>query len=121
LFDVAQKFNIAVDFVPVAPNKLGDARIDGSKIRLGSNDPSVFFHELTHAIHARIDGELKGGQQADQETIAEFTAAVLMDFYGLGDRSGNAWRYISMYAKDPLLAITKALGTIEKVLAILID
>lgn len=63
---------------------------------------------------------LKGGQCTGQETIAEFTAAVLMRLYGLGDRSGNCWRYIAGYAKDPLRAIVRALTTVEKVLALLL-
>lgn len=120
LADIAQKFGINVSYVPVTSDKLGDCKIDGSKIRLGSHDTRVFFHELTHAIHSRIDGGLKAGQQTDQETIAEFTTAVLMDFYGLGDHTGNAWKYISHYADDPIIAITKALGTVEKVLAVLL-
>jgi len=121
LAEVAQKFGIAVEYVPVTPGKLGDCRPDGSEIRLGSHNPRIFFHELSHAIHARIEGKLKGGQQIDQETIAEFTAVVLLDFYGLGDHTGNAWEYISQYAKDPLIAITKALGTVEKVLFTLLN
>lgn len=121
LADVTKRFGIQVEYVPIAPDRLGDCRPDGSKIRLGSHDPKVFFHELAHAIHARIDGDLKGGQQVGQETIAEFTTAVLMDFYGLGDHSGNAWNYIGQYAKDPLVAITKAMGTVEKVLAVLFN
>jgi len=121
LIEVAKKFGIAVEYVPVTGERLGDSDIKGNKIRLGSKDPSVFFHELTHAIHARIDGGLKGGQHTDQETVAEFTATVLMDFYGLGDHSGNAWRYISHYAKDPLVAITRAMGTVEQVLEQLLD
>lgn len=121
LAEIANKFGIQVDYVPVTPEKLGDCKIDGSKIRLGSHDTRVFFHELTHAIHACIDGGLKGGQQTDQETIAEFTTAVLMDFYGLGDHTGNAWKYISHYSEDPIIAITKALGTVEKVLGMLLD
>jgi len=44
-----------------------------------------------------------------------------MDLYELGDHSGNAWRYISQYADNPLVAITKALSTVEKVLQALID
>ncbi len=120
LYNVAKKFHILIKYLPIAPDRLGDTRPDGSKIRLGSQDPSVFFHELAHAIHAKIDGGLKGGQQIDQETIAEFTSAVLMDFYGLKDNTGNAWRYISHYSNDPLIAITKAMGTVEKVLAVLL-
>ena len=121
LTEIAQKFRIAVSYVPVTPEKLGDCRSDGSKIRLGSHNPRIFFHELSHAIHARIEGKLTGGQQLDQETIAEFTTTVLMDFYGLEDHTGNAWEYISQYANDPLIAITKALGTVEKVFKLLIE
>jgi hypothetical protein len=121
LLDIAKQFNISVDYVPVAPDRYGDTNINGNKIRLGSKDPSVFFHELTHAIHARINGGLKGGQQVDQEVIAEFCATVLMDFYGFTDHTGNAWDYISHYAEEPLLAITKALGTVEQVMSVLLN
>lgn len=120
LAEVAKRLNVAVHYMPVAPDRLGDSRPDGSHIRIGSYDPSVFFHELAHAIHAKINGGLKARQDSEQETVAEFTAAVLMDFYGLRDHSGNAWHYISQYARDPLLAITKALGTVEKVLEVLL-
>ena len=121
LMDIAKQLNISVEYVPIMPDRLGDCRIDGSKIRLGSHNPKIFFHELSHAIHARVDGELKGGQQLEQETIAEFTATVLMDIYGFTDNTGNAWKYISQYAKDPLTAITKSIGTVEKVLAVLFN
>jgi len=121
LYEIAQKLGVAVEYAPVADNKLGDCLADGSKIRLGTHDERIFFHELAHAIHARIDGELKGGQHAGQETIAEFTSVVLMDLYGFADTTGNAWNYISQYAEDPLLAVTKAIGTVEKVLKVLLE
>lgn len=121
LAEVAKRLGIAVSYMPVAPDRLGDCVPDGSKIRIGTYDPSVFFHELAHAIHAKIIGKLKGGQNAEQETVAEFTSAVLMDIYGLENHTGNAWQYISSYSDDPLVAITKALGTVEKVLTILFD
>ena len=120
LSEVAHKFGISIKYVPVTPDRLGDCTTDGSKIRLGSHNPRIFFHELSHAIQSRIDGNLKAGQQIDQETIAEFTTVVLMDFYNLGDHSGNAWEYISQYANDPLIAVTKALGTVEKVMSVLL-
>ena len=55
-------------------------------------------------------------RDADQETVAEFAAAVLMALYGLADRSGNAWEYIGRYSSDPLTAITHALAAVERVL-----
>lgn len=121
LVDIAKRFNISVDYVPVLADRLGDCSTDGKTIRLGSHNPSVFFHELAHAIHAKIDGELKGAQIVEQEVVAEFTATVLMDLYGYSDHTGNAWHYIGSYAKDPLVAISKAMGTIEKVLQILLE
>lgn len=121
LYEIAQKLGVQIEYAPVVDNKLGDCLADGSKIRLGTHDARIFFHELAHAIHARIDGELKGGQHAGQETIAEFTSVVLMDLYGFADTTGNAWNYISQYAEDPLLAITKAMGTVEKVLEALLE
>ena len=121
LAQVAEKLGISVEYVPVGGDKLGDCQTDGSKIRLGTHQEKVFFHELAHAIHAHLNGQLERGQQTKQETVAEFTSAVLMQLYGLGDTTGNAWRYISTYAQDPLLAITKALGTVEQVLAVLME
>jgi len=119
LSDIAKKLGIEVVYVPAAPGRLGDCDVYGNRIRLGSQSPSVFFHELTHAIHAKIEHGLQGGLHEDQETVAELTATILMDFYGISDHSGNAWEYIRHYAKDPLEAITKALSTVEKVLQVI--
>ena len=121
LVSVAKKFDISVEYVPMLPDRLGDCTSDGTSIRIGSHSPSVFFHELAHAIHAKLSGKLEGKQTETQETIAEFTATVLMDVYGYSDHTGNAWNYIAKYAKDPIVAISKALGTVEKVLTVLFD
>jgi hypothetical protein len=120
LADVAQRWSIEVEYQPLPENRLGSCKVDGTRIRLGSHAPEVFFHELAHAAHARLDGHLKDGQHVGQETVAEFTAAVLMHLYGLGNRTGNCWRYIQGYAEDPLHAVLKALGTVEKVLTLLL-
>lgn len=120
LLEIAEEMGISISYVPLSSDRLGDCNNEGSQIRLATHDERVFFHELAHAMHAKIEGELQGGQQVDQETVAEFTAAVLMDLYGQGDNTGNAWKYISQYADDPLTAISKALSTVEKVLSLLI-
>jgi antirestriction protein ArdC len=121
LADVAERLGIDVVYQPLPPGRLGRCEVTGSRIELGAHDPQVFFHELAHAAHARIEGRLKGGQHAGQETVAEFTAAVLMHLYGLGDRTGNCWEYVRGYAADPLQAIVKALHTVEQVLALLLE
>ena len=121
LEDVARRMCIHVKYLPLPEDRLGACTVDGARIKLGSHDPSVFFHELAHAAHARLEGKLAGGQHAGQETVAEFTAAVLAHLYGLGDRTGNCWKYIQLYASDPLQAIVKALSTVERVLALLLN
>jgi hypothetical protein len=115
---MAQTLGISVNYMPLV-GAYGDCTPDGDKIRLATHDEAVFFHELAHAAHARLE-KLKGGQHESQETVAELTACVLMEFYGLRDNTGNAWDYIARYADDPLTAITKALKTVEDVLGILL-
>jgi hypothetical protein len=119
LVEAARELGVKVTWQPLPESRLGDCSISGEKINVGTSDPAVFFHELAHAVHAKLNGTLKGGQQADQETVAEFTAAVLMELYGLGDRTGNAWQYIQGYNADPIKAVMQALSTVEKVLKLL--
>lgn len=119
LADVAEKLGIETRWHPTDEGNLGTCTVDGKKIDIGTQDTGVFFHELAHAVHARIEGKLNGGQHIEQETVAEFASCVLMSLYGLGDRSGNAWKYISMYAKNPVAAVAKALSTVEKILQVI--
>lgn len=121
LFEVAKKLNIKVDYLPLDNHILGNCEIDGSKIKLATHDERVFFHELAHAVDAKINGKLKGGQTAEQEITAEFTSAVLMDFYNLADNTGNMWQYIKHYSDDPLTAIGKSCQVVEKILKFLIE
>lgn len=119
LADVARKLGVKFNWTPTA-GCYGWCRPDGSELRAGTHDVGVFFHELAHAVDARLNGEngrLQGGQHVDQETVADFTAAVLMEYYDLGDRSGNCWKYLSMYADDPLEAVKNALDRIGKIVA----
>lgn len=59
LANVAKRLGIQVDYIPIAPDRLGNCNQEGSKIRLGTQDPKIFFHELVHTIHARIDEGIK--------------------------------------------------------------
>lgn len=119
LADVAQALGISTTWRPLPPDRLGDCNLAGTRINIGAHDPAPFFHELAHAIHARLDGGLKKNRETQNETVADFTACVLMQLYDLGDRTGNTWDYISHYHKDPLVAIQKALAKVEQVLQFL--
>lgn len=113
LYSVAEALNISTKVMPNIPGALGDT--DGKRIHLDCEDDAVWFHELAHALHRHLDGGKVKGDKAHRETVAEFTACVLMDLYG-ANRTGNAWRYISMFNTDPMKAIMDALGVVERIL-----
>jgi antirestriction protein ArdC len=121
LLDVARRLGVEVTWQPVTDDRLGACASDGSRMVIGTHEASVFFHELGHAVHARVNGgSLAGGKVEEKEAVAEFTSCVLMELYGVGDTSGNAWRYIKHFnEKDPLQAVVKALGEVEAILQVL--
>ena len=115
--DLADVLDIDVQYVPLPEDRLGDATFEGDRIRLGTQEVSVWFHELGHAIHARIVDGLDNVDRKRSEIVAELTAASLMDAYGYPDHSGNAWAYISKYAEDPIQAVYKAMGEVGEVIS----
>ena len=121
LLDVAQRMGVSVTWQPLPLDRNGDYSPGADHINVGTHDPKTFCHELAHAAHKRVRGELKGGQDTQQEAVAELAATVLMHLYALGDRSGNCWRYVSAYTSDPLRAIQEAMNDVEKILCVLLD
>ncbi len=82
LLDVAKTWGITVKAVGKQAGFLGrykysPSNMDNENIILCSPNEAVFFHELAHAIHRRTNMKLAGGQQWNQEVVAELTAAVL--------------------------------------------
>ncbi len=120
LIDVAQRLGIDVQYMPLV-DAFGYCTTDNSKLRLASHDESVFFHELAHAAHNTFETKVSGGQDPHRETVAELTACILMQTYGIKDTTGNAWKYIEHYNTDPVRAIMKALGEVEKVLDVIFN
>lgn len=99
----------------------------GEQIRLATPCESVFFHELAHAAHKRVKGELKGGQIPQQEIVAELSAQVLAQLVGTEVEStlGNSYKYIKKYAmemeKDIDRACLSVIGDVEKVLNLILE
>lgn len=124
LIEVAHKFGVDIGYEPMI-GALGYCTLDAKNIRLATPDEHVFFHELAHAAHKQVknnrDEEMVGGQDAHQETVADLTACVLMEMFGLRDDTGNTWKYISHYNEDPLKAIMKAVRDVEGVLAVIFE
>ena len=80
----------------------------------------MFFHELAHAAHERVEGDLKGGQVPSQEIIAELTAATLGRLYCPDANLGFSYEYVKSYAKKSKKSIERAclavINTVGKVL-----
>lgn len=115
LESLAKDLGIEVTYKPLAV-ALGTTTTDGAKISMGTDDAKTWFHELVHAIWVRLYGKLESGQHAHQEITADLGAITLMEVYGLGDRTGNAWEYISEYADDPVEAIHRAAAKVGEIL-----
>ncbi len=126
LMEVAKKWKITVKY-SLLENLFAGAyasyRPDKHEISLATEDETVFFHELAHAADGR-NGNLKGGQDPEQEAVAELTAAVLGRLYGR-NIDGHAWNYLAHYAKTRNPAeigklCYRVLGRVEKALNVIL-
>jgi len=117
LFEVAARLGVTVKFQPVAPDRLGDCGHD--LINLGTDDPRVFWHELSHAAHQRTDPEYFSRSSSYKEVVAEFTSCVLAALYGY-DYTGTTWEYLKMFSSDPLKSIMLAGHHIDQVLNLIL-
>ena len=123
LFEVARRFVSDVRYKPFIGGYYGYFR--PGEIVLHTHDARTFFHELAHAVHHTIKpGGLKGGQQADQEIVAETVAATLCELYGFRGYIWHGWDYIKGYAgqdnQQAMKAVMGALSDVQKVLEIIL-
>jgi antirestriction protein ArdC len=126
LMEVAQEWGISVKAVPGNYHYSGYFSQDRKEIGLASKEETVFFHELAHAAHQRILGELKKGQDWKQEIVAELAAATLCKIVRKTSKHlGNSYRYIEEYAKSahltPWQGCLKVISDTEKVLNLILD
>jgi len=125
LAEVAENYGIAVKYGPFTKRFYGYFRPSKEEIMLCTHDVDTFFHELAHGIHNTIR-PLKGGQDADQEIVAETAAAVLCEMYGYEGYLYHGYRYIKHYAKAEngaalVKAVMKVLADVQKVLQIILN
>jgi hypothetical protein len=98
LMNVAQKWGVNVSYKNTRAGEQGYFEPLTNSIVLCVEDPSVFFHELAHKAHGKIE-ELKPGQDSEQEAIAELAACTLSEIYGY-DVKGSSYDYIASYARS---------------------
>jgi len=119
--EVAKEWGISVKSVPGNYWYFGYFSQERREIGLATEEESVFFHELAHAAHQRILGELKKGQDWKQEIVAELAAVTLCKLIGkTSNHLGNSYRYISEYAGSanltPWQGCMRVMSDTEKVL-----
>ncbi len=120
LADVAEQFGLSVSYQTFASKYYGYYQGGSKRIVLATHCAQVFLHELAHAAHERVEGDLKGGQIPSQEIIAELTAATLAQMYCPEVNLGFSYEYIKTYAKKSKKSIERAclavINTVGKVL-----
>ncbi len=126
LFDRAEEWGISIKAVPGNYRYYGYYSANRGEIALATKDECVFFHELSHAAHHKIKGNLKKGQDSIQEIVAELSAQALCRIVGKQptDTLGNSIRYIGKYAGklniSPYTACLKVMSETEKVLNLIL-
>jgi antirestriction protein ArdC len=126
LMEVAQKWGISVKAIPGNYRYTGYFSQERMEIALATKEETIFFHELAHAAHQRILGELKKGQDWKQEIVAELSAAALCKIVGKSSQYfGNNYQYIERYAKEanltPWQGCMRVLSEVEKVLNLILE
>ena len=126
LMEVAKEWGLSIKAIPGNYRYFGYFSQNRKEIALATEEESVFFHELAHAAHQRILGELKRGQDWKQEIVAELSAAVLSRIVGKTSKHlGNSYQYIEGYAKGanltPWQGCMRVISDTEKVLNSIID
>jgi len=120
LVDVAEQFGLSVSYQTFASKYYGYYQGGSKRIVLATHSAQVFFHELAHAAHHRVEGDLKGGQIPSQEIIAELTAATLAQMYCPEANLGFSYDYVKSYAEKSKKTIERAclavINTVGKVL-----
>jgi len=126
LIERAQEWGLQVKAIPGDYRYKGYYSSSNKVIALATKEECVFFHELAHCAHEKINGSLKAGQDPIQEIVAELSSQALCRIVGkTADRYlGNSYRYIEAYAErlniTPYSACLKVMTETEKVLNLIL-
>ncbi len=127
LREVAEAWGLSVTTFSGAGARYHGYYRHGQAIALGVKNLSTWAHELIHAADDRVQGGLKGGQDLDQEVIAEFGGAVLLEILGMDQESdrGGCWEYVNAYADKakihPITAINRVLDRTCKAVSLILE
>ncbi|MDE1853270.1 MAG: M48 family peptidase [Thaumarchaeota archaeon] len=97
LLHVADKFGMRVNYLRLSAGVYGMTDYERQVITLATEDWTVFFHELAHALHRSFEPKSGHDQEPEAETIAQLVAATLARVYGKS-ADGFSWTYIASQA-----------------------
>ena len=124
LIDVAKQWGIDVTYFHSGDTNAYGYFDNKNKINLSTHNAGTFFHELAHVAHKKIDGVLKGGQNPQQEAIAQLVSGVLCRMYDQ-KMDKYTYDYILHYAQDDpkkaIQLISKVLVKVSKVLELILE
>ncbi len=99
LLGVAERFGMKVNYLRLSAGIYGLTDYERQIITLATEDWTVFWHELAHALHRTFEPKSTHGQEPEAETIAQLVAATLARLYGKPD-DGFSWTYIASQAQS---------------------
>ena len=108
LMDVVSEWGIDVSWKGYPGDSYGRFSNMRNTIELCTYDEEVFFHELAHAAHTKVLGNLAKVDMWRKEVVAELTASVLAHLYGKRCNTGAHYRYIDTYAQKANLEVYHA-------------
>jgi len=126
LLDRAEEWGIEVKAIPGNYRYHGYYSSKGKEIALAAKAECVFFHELAHASHEKVNGNLKPGEDPFQEIVAELAATALCKLVGKDpkDSLGNSYQYIEDHANkakvNAISACMTVMGETEKVINLIL-
>ncbi len=126
LIQRAEQWGISVKAIPGNYYFAGAYSKTRKEISLATPEECVFFHELAHAGHEKIKGDLTSGQDPFQEIVAELSAQALCRLVGkqATDTIGNSFKYIEKYAgkldMSPISACMRVMNETEKVINLIL-
>ncbi len=125
LIEKAREWGISVKAIPGNYRYYGYFSESRNEIALASKEEAIFFHEVSHAAHARLYGSNKSRPEWINEIVAELSAAVLCQVVGKTSKYlGSNFKYIKHYADraghSPLQACLKVISDVEKILELIL-
>ena len=99
LLEVAGRFGMRVNYLRLSAGVYGMTDYEAKIIALATEDWTVFFHELAHALHRSFEPKSGHGQEPEAETTAQLVAATLARLYGK-PADAFSWTYIAGQAQS---------------------